>query len=124
MITQLLFTYDFYIGWTDELKDGKIQVKIFEHGAEVIFSLIIEKDFSWCLFFRKRLVNSACSILRSTPSELDSGTYSIIMAVHNCNYLQYNIGRELTSTYTCITDSYTLFYSFKSQKSHGNNLCS
>ena len=57
------------------------QVKIFEHGAEVIFSLIIEKEFSWYLFFRRRLVNPACSILRSTPSELDSGTYSIKIAV-------------------------------------------
>ena len=79
--------YGFYIGWINELKDGKIsiyQVKIFEHGAEVIFSLIIEEEFSWHLFFRRRLVNPACcSILRSTPSELDSGTltYTCIMGL-------------------------------------------
>ena len=77
----------FCVGWNDELKDGKIsiyQVKVLEHGAEVIFSLIIEKEFSWHLFFRKRLVSPACcSILRSTPSELDSGTYihNIVIAV-------------------------------------------
>ena len=32
------------------------QVKVCDHdGAEVIFSLILEKDFSWCLFFRRQL---------------------------------------------------------------------
>ena len=41
--------YGFYIGWTDELKDSQLsiyQVKVCDHdGAEVIFSLILEKDF-------------------------------------------------------------------------------
>ena len=72
--------YGFCIGWTNELKDGKLsiyQVKVFKDGAaEVIFSLTIEEAFSWRLFFRRQLVNPACcSILRSIPSELDSGMY-------------------------------------------------
>ena len=78
----------FCVGWNDELKDGKIsiyQVKVLKHGAEVIFFLIIEKEFSWHLFFRKRLVSPACcSILRSTPSELDSGTY-----IHNIGVIVF-----------------------------------
>ena len=75
--------YGFYIGWTDELKDSQLsiyQVEVCDHGAEVIFSLIIEKDFSWCLFFRRQLVNPACcSIVRSTLSELDSGTVHTVL---------------------------------------------
>ena len=50
--------YGFYIGWTDEFPAQYLpsQGKVCDHdGAEVIFSLILEKDFSWCLFFRRQL---------------------------------------------------------------------
>ena len=73
-----------YIGWTDELKDSQLsiyQVKVYDHGAEDTFSIIIKKNFSWHLF-RRQLVNpTCCSILRNTPSELDSGLYSYIIIV-------------------------------------------
>ena len=55
MITlNFVHVWFFCIGWTNELKDGKLsiyQVKVFEHGPEVILSVTIEEKFSWLLFF-------------------------------------------------------------------------
>lgn len=69
----------FCLGWTNELKDGKLnvyQVKVFECGPEVVLSMTIEERFSWQLLFQRQLVDPVCcGILRDTPSGLNSGSY-------------------------------------------------
>ena len=68
------------LGWNDEASNGQLsifQVQSFEHGPEVMLSVMIKENFSWAVSYHKQLINPECSnILKSIPSELNSGMYN------------------------------------------------
>ena len=74
-----LFVCAFCIGWTDEIKNRTFsvyKVDFFDCGPEVILSVAIKEDFSWIVLYRRQCINrELCSILRSMPSEMDSGMF-------------------------------------------------
>lgn len=61
-----------------------------------MLSLVIHENFSWSLLYRKyRVPKEYCGILKSMPSEVDTGRLSIVRYMINFPYLLVSKARDL-----------------------------
>ena len=67
----------YFVRWTDEIKTGMLviyKLEVSSTGPEVTLSMTVASDFSWIISYRGQHVSQEnCSILRSTPSEVNTG---------------------------------------------------
>ena len=67
----------YFVGWTDEVKNEMLfiyKLEVSSKGPEVTLSVTVASDFSWTVSYRgQHISRENCSILRSAPSEVNTG---------------------------------------------------
>ena len=86
-----LYSLLYILEWISVFEDETLsfcQLCLSDSGLEVMYSLIITKDFTWSVTYRRAAVDLClCTYLQEPPLLVNSGTKSVLM--HFMNVLLY-----------------------------------